>query len=294
MSGKNKIAFAGVMGSPIRHSLSPVIFSWMSKKFKFPLEYQKIEIAPKDLVIYVRALKKLTPLLGWNVTHPHKTQMAALVDKLSPEARAVRAVNVVQIRDEKLFGFNTDILGILETLREHKVSLAGKAALVYGAGGAATAVGYALGKKKAARVIYMSRTYSRSEQVCRLLQQKFPKTKFVPVPIDSDCPRAASVSIFINATPLGMKGYSGRLSLPQKIKSSAFGLDLVYRSDEAALLSDFLSDLKRRGIPGVDGLDMLIWQAMATWEIWVGAIQNRKNIKIELKQYLESHLGNRG
>jgi shikimate dehydrogenase len=275
---------AGVLGYPVEHSISPEIFHFLSKRLKVSVAYRKMNIAPVRLNQSVGVLKDLNLCTGWNVTIPHKEKMAQLMDELTPESRAMGAVNVVQAKNGMLKGFNTDVFGIVETLREQKAKVRNQSAVVFGAGGAAAAVSYALGQLGAEKVYILNRTSKRSRQLANRLGPVFPKTRYLPAPmsfklIEKEYP---SISLYVNATPLGMKGVQGKPLLPQKLNQKALGFDLIYRP----LKTPFLAEMKKRKLKTIGGLDMLVWQALATWEIWIGQIPHKKKVKRDLRRHL--------
>src|SRR5581483_3021938 len=135
--------------------------------------------------------------VGFNVTIPHKEAMLRHLDVAKPEAKAIGAVNVVTLARRQLAGDNTDAGGFLDALNERGVPLAGVEAAVYGAGGAARAVGWALGGAGAARVHFVNRGAARAIQLAGSLGAQFPKTRFTAGP---EWPRQAR--LWINATPL--------------------------------------------------------------------------------------------
>ena len=132
---------AFVVGQPISHTLSPVIFAHiahalnMSDEFK----YDARDVSSEKLPHFVTSLRENSNLVGVNVTLPHKETVLDLLDVVSDEAKAIGAVNVVRQRDGLLEGFNTDVSGILQTFEKHHLSFAEKNALIIGAGGAARA-----------------------------------------------------------------------------------------------------------------------------------------------------------
>jgi shikimate dehydrogenase len=283
----SEIFLAGVMGYPIEHSLSPEIFDFISRRLGIPLVYKKLAVPAEDLQSTVEVFKKLSLLTGWNVTIPHKKKIVELMDLLSPEARAISAVNVVQVQKNRLLGYNTDVLGVSETFRENAILVRDHSALIFGAGGAALSVGYVLGDQGAADVALVNRSHDSGEAAVRTLSGVFPKTRFHSLPwsaVESfDSPRA----LYVNATPLGMQGYGASgFHLPRKVTPEAVAFDLIYRPEH----TPFLSEMGERGLKTVGGLDMLIWQAIAAWEIWMHPISNEKDFKSTLKTELKAHL----
>jgi len=275
-----------VIGFPITHSLSPQIFSFLSKRFNSGgFIYDALEVKPENLSQFVKEHK--SKLIGMNVTIPHKENILKELDQLSPEAKGVGAVNCVHFRNEAgnviSYGHNTDVGGFTDSVLEKKINLEGKTSLILGAGGAARAVGYSLGNLKCSDVLILNKTISRGEKLAFDLRALFPKTKFTAL---EKFGKSKSVSFVINATPLGMKNY-GSLSeaeiffadVFQEITSkNVFVFDLIYTPKE----TPFLKMAEKRGFSIVGGLDMLVYQALRSWEIWFKPLQNKDEIKGDL------------
>jgi len=230
---------AGVIGDPINHSLSPAIFQILAPT----LSYEKILVPPDSLEKFVQEQGK--NYLGWNVTLPHKETIIPHLKELSKEAEAIGAVNVVH--NSK--GYNTDYLGVRETLREAQVDLKGKNALIYGAGGAARGVVYALKEMNAGTVYVYNRTPGRA--------------KDLGVRVDSVEEVKEEISLVVNTVA------GGELILPKNLADKVIGFDLLYYSKVPPF----------SGIKTLSGLDMLIWQAIYTFEIWFGPLKDKKHMK---------------
>jgi shikimate dehydrogenase len=276
--------YAGVLGFPISHSLSPQIFEYLAMTLGESLDYRKIEVRPQDLDSCRVAIQKLKLLQGCNVTLPHKEAVLSWMDELSKEARALGAVNVIR-QDSKgrLSGYNTDVIGVKKALQEQKFKVSGRSAVIFGAGGAALAVGYVLGQLKASDVWIVNRTVGKARLQSKKLSRLFSKTTYHPVGSVSKAYQSDPV-LYVNATPLGMAGFPPGDLLPESqfLRVPALAFDLVYRPQRTA----FLRTAHARGLSTLGGLDMLIWQALATWEIWMGPIAHAQRLKVELKKVL--------
>ena len=260
---------AAVIGSPVSHSRSPAIFSFLASKTGTSLKYSAIEVKERELASFLA--KARTELVGFNATIPHKESLSRLLDEVTMEARAVGAVNVVESKDGRLIGHNTDVLGITRTLEEQGCRVQGEDAWVWGAGGAARAVAYALGQLGARCVYLLNRDPARAERIRDGLGALFPGTSFVAVRSLSEH-RPEPLSLLVNTTPLGMKGaaaacdfFAAMRELPVKRRALAF--DLIYNPE----FTPFLAMAEQQGLRTVSGLDMPIYQAIATWEIWFGS-----------------------
>ena len=270
------------MGFPVSHSWSPAIFSHLARTLDYPLDYRRIEVPSENLDESVRLLRRLQLFQGWNVTLPYKEKFLGLADELSAEAKAIGAVNLVKVTQEgRLWGYNTDVLGVQKTFEEQKAKITGNTAVIFGAGGAALSVGYALGTLEASEVWMVNRTLAKAQSQIRRLKRIFPGTGFRAVQV---LPEAvgASAKLMVNATPLGMTGFPKKSLLPRVVASDVLVFDLVYHP----AITPLLRASQKRGLASVGGLDMLLWQALASWEIWVGRIPHIQRVKKELKQQI--------
>ncbi len=252
---------AGVLGHPVEHSISPRLFAFFTKRTGIVLDYRRFDVAPPRLRATLDVLRDLDVLAGCNVTIPHKERAAALADHRSPAVELLGAANVVTFADGAMRADNTDVLGIALTFRRHAIDVRGRDVAVFGAGGAALAVGYVLGEQRARSVTFVNRTPARSRRVARRLQARFGGTAFAAGAV-----APGDAALYVNATPLGMAGFPAISVLPAGARPGAVAFDLVYRPAQTA----FLSDARQRGLRPVGGLDMLLGQAIATFRIWFG------------------------
>jgi shikimate dehydrogenase len=156
---------AGVIGSPISHSLSPFIFNFVARMEGHPINYNLYDVKASDSKSFFQSLKKEKDFLGLNVTLPLKELFLEHIDFISPEVKALGALNVLHFKESKISGFNTDIIGIQKTLEDKKFLVAGKTCLLLGAGGAAKAVAYVLGTMNAKTVLVFNRSEKNRELV---------------------------------------------------------------------------------------------------------------------------------
>ena len=297
---------AGVIGHPISHSLSPEIFTFLSVALNLPVLYQKIDCDPSQLGVQIQEAQRQqksqnpSPFIGLNVTLPHKESVLPWLSQVSPEVTLIGAVNVIHFTQEDSCGYNTDTQGVRETLREQEFQVHEKKALVFGAGGAAKAAIYTLAEMGIGHIVLCNRSRERAQKVCLKFSETFPSTQFTIPDPDEISKLEQEIDLCLNATPLGMMmGITGFNTgkgvlpsptffadlLPELLKllnPNALVFDMVYRPEN----TPFLQSASALGFKTVGGLDMLVWQALATWEIWFGVIPNKQ----ELKQHLKSHL----
>ena len=257
----------GVMGYPVRHSLSPLLhnaafaalgLNWVSVAF---------EVAGGRAVAALDGMRALG-VAGLSVTMPHKADVAAAVDECSAVATRLRAVNCVLNRDGRLYGDNTDGAGFLASLaRAAHFDPAGKRCLIIGAGGAARAVTLALADAGAAEVTVLNRTPARAVDVAALAGPVGRVVDGGPAPGPA---LAAAAELVVNATPVGMHGAGaagdGWLIAPSLFHDGQVVADLVY----APRPTPWLAAAAETGATTVDGLGMLVHQAAAQLELWTG------------------------
>lgn len=285
---------AAVIGSPVSHSLSPAIFSFLAQWLSVTeFHYAAREVQSSELKTFLNDLRQSSGFVGLNVTIPHKEAIVGELDEATPEARAIGAVNVVQVREARLLGHNTDVVGVTKTLEQHHCRVEGESAWVWGAGGAARAVCYALGQEGARIVHIANRDAERGQKLAESIGAIFPRTAFVAIPAGSAAVDGP-LSLVVNATPIGMKNAARSVNaeeffrlLPKLDRTAdALAFDLVYNPER----TPFLSVAEDSGLRVVGGLDMLIYQALATWEIWFGPAQGLAAAKDDLAEHLRAIL----
>ena len=251
---------AGVIGDPVRHSLSPVIHNAAFRALDLDWVYLALPVAAGDGAEAVRAMRTFG-LDGLNVTMPHKADVIPALDGLSPTAAALGAVNTIHRRADELLGASTDGAGFVDALvHDEGFDPAGKRVLIVGAGGAARAVVLALAEAGAADIAVVNRTAARAEAAAALAG---------PVGRQGDEADVDEADLVVNATPVGMDGTpvaeavlldTGRLHPDQVV------VDLVYHP----LRTPLLVAARERGAVAVTGLGMLIHQAAHAFRLWTG------------------------
>ncbi len=248
---------AGVIGDPVRHSLSPVLHNTAYAALGVDLVYVAFEVPNGATAAALDAVRALQ-LTGVSVTMPHKTAAAAACDELTPEADALESVNTVTRRaDGSLHGSSTDGAGFLASLRDAGHEVVGRRVLVLGAGGAARAVAYALGHA-GAHVLVAARRADAAARAARL-------GGGAAVAWTDRVAEAATADVVVNATPVGMD--DDELAMPvDALHAGLLVADLVYHP----LVTPLLAAARERGAATVDGLGMLVHQAALQVLEWTG------------------------
>jgi shikimate dehydrogenase len=253
---------AAVIGSPVRHSLSPVLHNAAFAAAGLDWVYVALEVGPGRVPEALAGMRALG-IGGLSVTMPHKEAVAAECDRLSDDAAALGAVNCVVPDGDELVGHNTDGAGFVAALSADGVDPAGMACVVLGAGGAARAIALALARAGAAEVAVVNRTADRAEQAVALLGG----VGRVVAPADAG-ESVGAAGLVVNATSVGM-GDPAPSDLPldpARLRAGQVVADIVYRPLETALLRA----ARTRGATAVNGVPMLVHQAAVAFELWTG------------------------
>lgn len=248
---------AAVIGDPVRHSLSPALHNAAFRALDLDWVYLAFEVAAGEGAAALEAMRTLG-IDGLNVTMPHKADVAGAVDRLSPVAERLGAVNTVVRRGGVLVGESTDGDGFVAALRQDEgFDPAGKRCLVLGAGGAARAVVLALADAGAASVVVAGRTPEKAAAAAALAGNRGRVGTVV---------EAGAADLLVNATPVGMGGDTAVPLDPSLLGPGQVVVDLVYHP----LVTPLVEAARSRGAVAVNGLGMLIHQAARAFRLWTG------------------------
>jgi 3-dehydroquinate dehydratase/shikimate dehydrogenase len=263
----------GVAGNPIGHSLSPLMQNTAFRRENvnavlLPLKVRKLS----DLLTLVREL----PLAGVAVTMPLKQEVLPHLANSDPLTSRIGACNTLRMgADGKLYGFNTDVAGVVRPL-EKRLKLKGARIAVLGAGGAARAAVFGL-VAQGAEVFIVNRTHETAQALAKeakakaLKHEQFAKGRF---------------DVLINTTPCGMAGFAQPLPIGENELNAGLVFDMVYNPLETPLLKL----AKERGIPTIGGLEMFVQQGARQFEIWTG----KPAPEAEMLRVVELELRKRG
>lgn len=253
---------AFVIGHPIAHSRSPLIHGTWLAEHGIDGSYEAIDVAPADLPAFFDRLRS-GEFAGGNVTLPHKEAVFALCDSVDPLATTIGAVNTLVARDGKVHGSNTDYLGFLGNLDAEAPGWSdGPAdAMVIGAGGAARAVLVALRRRDGGKVHVLNRTIGNAQALVDDIDGPFEAHGF-----DAFDELAPQTGLVINTSSIGMHGTRFDWLDLGLLPETALVTDIVY----APLITPLLAEAGARGLRTVDGLGMLLHQAVPGFEAWFG------------------------
>ncbi|MEO1197800.1 MAG: shikimate dehydrogenase [Pseudomonadota bacterium] len=274
---------AVVIGDPIAHSRSPLIHRYWLKELALTGYYDPLHVVPDDLAGFVTKLRDGV-YAGGNVTLPHKETIVCFLDRLDDAAQAIGAVNTLWVEQGTIWGGNTDALGFLANLDAAMPNwqTETQTALVLGAGGAARAVIYGLTTRGVPRIVIANRSLDRATALAESFNGQ--DSDLITVAMADLSPAAVDADLIINATSLGMIGKPPLDSDLSILSPNTIVNDLVY----VPLETDLLTTARAAGCRTVDGLGMLLHQAVPGFERWFGT---RPAVTGDLRRHIVAHLG---
>jgi len=268
MAISGKTGVCGVIGDPIGHTLSPTIQNAAFSHLGLDFVFLAFHVKAADLENAMRGMRGLG-IHGLNITMPHKKAVIDCLDEVDFTVRFLDSANTILNRDGKLSGFSTDGVGALKALLENGVDLSGKKVLLLGAGGAAKAIAFTL-VPEVGELAILNRSAEKAEDLAETLGHMFNQ-KVVGSTLSPDTIKTnlRDSDVLINATSAGMKpNLSQSIVAPEWLKSDLAVMDIVYNPVETKLAKD----AKTAGAKVISGVEMLIYQGAASFEIWTGKL----------------------
>jgi len=252
-----------LLGHPVKQSLSPAFQQAAFDHVGLPVRYEVMDVPPKELAAAVAALRADADVIGANVTIPHKETIGALLDSVTEECASIGAVNTITRAGSRLVGRNTDVAGLrgsLDALLDGRRMP--RAALILGAAVAAL-VGAAVGQ-----ISITNRHLRRAEQVVAAAQKSWPHLAIRAVPWHESIlvEEAARVGIVIQATSVGLNPSDAPALPATAFREGQYVIDVVYAPGGTALVRS----ARAAGAEATDGLEMLLLQGAASFELWTG------------------------
>jgi shikimate dehydrogenase len=270
---------AFVIGHPIAHSRSPLIHGQWLAEHRIDGSYEAIDVAPEALPGFFERLRS-GEFAGGNVTIPHKEAVFALCDSVDPLATTIGAVNTLVVRDGKVHGSNTDYLGFLGNLDASAPGWSDgpNDAMIIGAGGAARAILVALRRRDGGKVHVLNRTLEKAQALVAEIDGPFEAHGFDAFP-----QLAAHTGLVVNTSAIGMHGSRFDWLDFALLPKATLVTDIVY----TPLVTPLLADAAAHGLRTVDGLGMLLHQAVPGFEAWFGV---RPSVTPALRARIEAAL----
>ncbi len=265
---------AFVIGWPISNSLSPELHTYWLRSYGIDGEYEKIAVAPDDLDAFLANIEA-NGFVGGNVTIPHKENIVKNINQTGKTAKRLRAANTIWLENGILTAHNTDAYGFSANLDEFAPDWRkSETALVLGAGGASKAIVLALIDAGLKKIIIINRTRQRADDLAAMMANGCISGDFAELP-----KYLKQTDLMINTTSLGMKGQP-RLDIDiSMLPKTAIVTDIVYNP----LKTRLLKDAEALGLTTVDGIGMLLHQAVPGFEKWFGI---RPEVSSGLRQHM--------
>ena len=270
---------AFVIGHPIAHSRSPLIHGTWLAEHGIDGSYEAIDIAPEALPGFFERLRS-GEFAGGNVTIPHKEAVFALCDSVDDLARTIGAVNTLVVQDGKVHGTNTDYLGFLGNLDANAPGWSDgpNDAMIIGAGGAARAVLVALRRRNGGKVHVLNRTLANAQALVNEIPGPFEAHGF-----EAFADLAPRIGLVVNTSSIGMHGTRFDWLDMGLLPKTTLVTDIVYTPLETPLLAE----ARAHGLRTVDGLGMLLHQAVPGFSAWFGI---RPEVTPQLRARVEATL----
>lgn len=261
---------AAVIGDPIKHSLSPLLHGFWLKRYQIEGAFERVQVPIEGFEDHIRKIVS-SGYQGFNITLPHKQRIIPLCTIMDDGADKIGAVNMVTIhKDGRLEGFNTDIYGFVENLKDCAGFLQlplRKKAVIIGAGGAAFAVLAGIISLQFESIMIINRSSANAEKLVHHFKHHYGddlKAKLETSQWDLRHEALAGADLLVNCSSLGMQGMEPLPLDLAHLPNHCVVNDIVYRP----LMTELLKDAQRRGNPIQDGLGMLLHQAAPAFKAW--------------------------
>ena len=272
----------GVFGYPVDENPTVVVAQAAFEDLKIPYRYLTIEVKPADLGDAMKALPALN-MKGIHLTIPHKVEVLKYLDYVAEDAKIMGAVNTVYVKEGKLYGQNTDGKGFIRSLINADVSLMDKKVVMLGAGGAARAIAVELANAGTKELVIINRSKSRGLELKEVLE-KYTKMQVSYKEWDHTMKIDEDTDLLINTTSIGL--YANVNEKPDidfdTIQESMIVCDVIPNHPHTQLLKE----AEKRGAMTIDGLGMLINQAVESIYMWTGKVADAEKMRDALaKEY---------
>lgn len=271
-----------LLGHPVEHSFSPAIHNAISESLGLNYVYTAHDVHPNSVSEAVVGLHALG-YRGSNVTVPHKTEVMQSLTQITNEAKLIGAVNTILFDKEERIGYNTDCYGFSKMLKDEGVDLSGKKVLVLGTGGASRAVLVACMLSGVAPSYICSRKLDKSKAYLESFNkedERFVDWQGVSYDMLADLTQHIEFDVVINCTPLGMHPHEAYTPVEPKLFTNKCVLvDLIYNPKQTL----FLKSGDALGMKTINGLGMLIHQALEAYRIWTGKTETAEFAKKALQ-----------
>jgi len=254
-----------LLGWPVEHSVSPQMQEAGFREIGINARYELIEVPPEEIPTCLERLVA-EGYQGWNVTVPHKEQVAALLNDIHPDATAAGSVNTVLNQKGHLSGFSTDGYGLATAVEEcFGIAVPKHRFLFLGSGGAARATSVYFARQGAAELVLVNRTVSKAEALADTIRRAAPECQVKVLPLAEDIligKALERVDVLVQATALGLRAGDPLPLNPGLIPSHVAVMDMIYGC------TPFRQGAEKGGCRTADGRGMLLHQGVRSFEIW--------------------------
>ncbi len=282
ISGKTSIC--GIIGDPIEHTMSPQMYNAAFQVSGLDYVYVPFKVKKEDLGMAIHAMNALN-IRGLSVTIPHKVGVMRFLDEVEPLAQKIGAVNTVCNEDGVLSGYNTDAAGFLHTLTAENIDVKGSNVCILGAGGAARAAAFSLADRGARLTIlnrHLASARELADRVNKFFRQDVAALELNQVNLKNILTEA---DLLVNTTSVGMSPDSDQAPVPGRfLNGTVTVFDIIYNP----LKTRLLELAEKRGARIISGIEMLVWQGAAAFELWTGAKAPVGTMRVAALKALES------
>lgn len=263
INGKTKTC--GLIGCPVEHTLSPLIHNTLSEHMGLNMVYVPFHVERENVEAALKGAHALS-VGGLNVTVPHKSAVIPYLKEIDPLAEKIGAVNTLVPVEGGYKGYNTDMTGLQRAMESEGIAIAGKEAILLGAGGASRAVAFMLTAKGAEKVYMLNRSQDKARMVAGEVNKAMGCEKVIAMPLEGYKELTGKKYLCIQGTSVGLYPDCRRAV----IEDEAFyelvevAVDLIYKPAETR----FMSLCKAAGAKAYNGLKMLLYQGIIAYELW--------------------------
>jgi len=284
INGKTKMI--GLIGKNIENSLSPLIHNQIILKNSLNFCYLSFKVTESGLGEAIQGIRALN-IRGVNITFPYKEKAIKFLDEVEESAQRIGAVNTIVNNRGILTGYNTDVIGFKKSLQEDgKFAIKGEKAVIFGAGGAARAVAFALLEEGIEEIYIFNRTPEKTEKIKQDLSSLFPGSNINIFPLEKKKlkEKTEEAHLLVNATSLGMPPKIDYTPLPDEklFHPDLLVYDLIYHPAKTL----FLRQAEKAGAKIINGLPMLVYQGIESFYLWTGLKPEGKEVLKIIKQII--------
>ena len=266
-----------VIGDPIEHSLSPIVHLTALEAIGVDCDYERVCVKKGGLSNFLTYAAE-NGINGFNLTMPHKVDILPFLSEIDTEAKRFESVNTVKVVGNKLCGYNTDSDGYCESLKSTGRSFSGSRTVIIGAGGVVRTLALKAAYEGASSIFILNRTAEKAHETANAVKSKTSADISGGILTQAELTRlCGECDILINATPLGMSGVKSNFtdfSFLKALPKTALVSDLIYNPDRTELLTQ----ASALGLDTLNGLGMLIYQALLADKIYTGIDFDMKKV----------------